>query len=246
MLLLIIFAFIAGLVTILSPCILPILPVVLSGSLTGDKMRPYGVVAGFIGSFTFFTLFLSLIVRSTNIPADSLRVVSVGVIAFFGISLVVPKYQAFVEKLFSKLAGILPNQRQRHGFWGGVAIGISVGLLWTPCVGPILASVISLALSGSVNGTAVALTFSYSLGTAIPMLFIIQGGRALLGKVPFLVQNTKNIQKVFGVLMIVTAVGIYFNVDRKFQTFILEKFPQYGVGLTKFEDNPAVKKQLEN
>src|SRR3990172_5700266 len=211
MLLLIFFAFIAGLVTILSPCILPILPVVLSGSLTGDKMRPYGVVAGFIGSFTFFTLFLSLIVRATGIPADSLRLVSVGVIAFFGISLVVPKCQEFIEKLFNKLTSVVPSQGQRHGFWGGVAIGVSVGLLWTPCVGPILASVISLALSGSVNGSTVALTFSYSLGTAIPMLFIIQGGRALLGKVPYLIQNTKIIQKVFGILMIVTAAGIYFN-----------------------------------
>jgi len=245
MFLLIAFAFIAGFVTILSPCILPILPVVLSGSLTGDKWRPYGVVAGFVGSFTFFTLFLSIIVRATGISADSLRLLSVLVIALFGISLIVPKCQEIVEKLFSKLAGAIPSQGQRHGFWGGVAIGVSVGLIWTPCVGPILASVISLALSGSVSGTAIAITLAYSLGTAIPMFAIIQGGRTLLTRVPYLLQNTKNIQRVFGVLMLLTALGIFFNVDRKFQTFILEKFPQYGVGLTQFEDNAVVKTQIE-
>lgn len=245
MLLLVVFSFLAGVVTILSPCILPILPVVLSGSLTGDKWRPYGVVAGFIASFTFFTLFLSLIVKATGISADVLRLFSVVVIALFGISLVISKGQEIIEKLFNKLAGFIPSQGQRHGFWGGIAIGISVGLIWTPCVGPILASIISLALTGSVNSGAVVITLAYALGTAIPMLAIIQGGRALLNRVPYLLQNTAKIQKAFGVVMIVVAIGILFNIDRKFQSFILTVFPQYGVGLTRFEDNESVKQQLQ-
>src|SRR3989344_2672492 len=110
MILLILFAFIAGIVTILSPCILPVLPIVLGSTVEGGKRKPLGIVVGFILSFTVFTLFLSSIVKATGISADYLRTVSVVVILVFGISLLVPKAQVLLEKLFSKLAQLVPNQ----------------------------------------------------------------------------------------------------------------------------------------
>jgi len=247
MILLIAFAFLAGIITVLSPCILPILPIVLTSSIGGvntGKSRPAGVVMGFILSFTFFTLFLSTIVRLSGIPAETLRFVSVLVVAGFGISLLIPQFQVFVERLFSKLAGFMPSTQGRTGFGGGLLIGFSVGLLWTPCVGPILASVISLAITGTVTFDAFLITLAYSLGTAIPMFLIILGGQSALRRVPWLLSNLGHIQKVFGVLMILTAIGIFFNIDRKFQTFILQAFPQYGTGLTKFEDNSLVQKNI--
>ena len=249
MILLIAFAFLAGIITVLSPCILPILPIILTSSIGGvntGKSRPIGVVIGFILSFTFFTLFLSTIVRLNGIPAETLRFVSVLVVAGFGISLLVPQFQVLVERLFSKLAELMPNSQGKTGFSGGLLIGFSVGLLWTPCVGPILASVISLAITGTVTFDAFLITLAYSLGTAIPMFLIILGGQNALRRVPWLLSNLGHIQKLFGVLMILTAIGIFFNVDRRFQTFILNTFPKYGIGLTKFEDNEAVKKQLQD
>src|SRR3989344_9651039 len=237
------FAFLAGIVTILSPCILPVLPVVLSGGISGGKQRPLGIVAGFISSFTFFTLFLTSIVRATGVSPDALRSVSVVVIIAFGLSLLVPKLQAFIEQFLSRVSS-LAKRTERSDFAGGIFIGASLGLVWTPCVGPILASVISLALTGTVTTTAFFITLAYSIGTAIPMLAIVWGGRALLQKVPWLVASTGKIQKIFGLLMILTALAIATNLDRKFQTYILTTFPQYGVGLTKLEDNPIVKKQL--
>lgn len=248
MILLAAFAFLAGVITILSPCILPILPIILSSSIGGHetgKSRPMGVIIGFVLSFTFFTLFLSTIVRLSNISADTLRLVSVLVIAGFGASLLLPQFQVLLERLFSKMAGFMPSSQNRKGFGGGLLIGFSVGLLWTPCVGPILASVISLAITGAVTFDAFLITLSYSLGTAIPMFLIILGGQNALLRVPWLLANTSKIQKAFGVLMIITAIGIFFNVDRKFQTFILDKIPQYGSGLIKFEDNDAVRNALD-
>ncbi len=244
MILLIVFAFLAGVITVLSPCILPILPIILTSSIGGVKIgksRPIGIVVGFILSFTFFTLFLSTIVRLSGIPAETLRFVSVLVVAGFGLSLLTPKFQVIVEKLFSKLAGLMPNNQNRRGFGGGLLIGFSVGLLWTPCVGPILASVITLAVTGTA---AFVITLAYSVGTAIPMFLIMLGGQNVLRRAPLLLANLGRIQKLFGVLMIMTAIGIFFNVDRKFQTFVLKTFPQYGVGLTRFEDNELVRKQL--
>src|SRR5688572_5025288 len=231
MALLILFAFLAGIVTILSPCILPILPIVLSGSLTGGKRRPLGIIAGFILSFTFFTLFLSTIVRVTGISADALRQFSVVVILAFGISLLIPTFKVWMERLFASLSGIVaqtPGQQTNNpDFVGGVVVGISLGLVWAPCVGPILASVISLALTGTVTASAFVITLAYSLGTSLPMLAITFGGRNLLSRAPWLVANTGKIQKTFGILMILTALAIFFNWDRKFQTYILKTFPNY-------------------
>ena len=251
MILLIVFAFIAGLVTILSPCILPVLPIVLSGSVTGGKSRPLGVVTGFIASFTFFTLFLTTLVKTTGIDPDTLRIVSVVVISVFGLSLLVPKLQTVFEQVASSIVSLGQKGQQtaatvRSDFVAGILVGISLGLLWTPCVGPILASIISLALTGTVTGTAAIITLAYASGTAIPMLAITYGGRELLAKTPWLTQNTPLIQKIFGVLMIATALAIAGNLDRKLQTYILDVFPNYGVGLTKFEDNPTIKAALNN
>ncbi len=246
MLILYSFAFLAGIVTILSPCILPILPVILSSSIPGSasRLRPYGIVTGFILSFTFFTLFLSTLVKLFGIPVDALRTLSVVIIAGFGLSLLIPPVQLFIEQLFSRLANRVPSTTGKTGFGGGVLIGLSLGLLWTPCVGPILASVISLAITGTVTTDAFFITLAYSIGTAIPMLMIILGGQKLLTKTPWLLRNTRKIQKAFGVIMILTAIGIYNGVDRTFQTYILTTFPNYGVGLTKFEDKELVKDQL--
>jgi cytochrome c biogenesis protein CcdA/thiol-disulfide isomerase/thioredoxin len=245
MILLILFAFIGGVITILSPCILPILPIVLSGSVGEGRRKPQGIVAGFILSFTFFTLFLAAIVRSTGLSADFLRGFSIAIILIFGISLLLPQFQVLTEKLFSKLSGSLAMQKNRQGFLGGILIGLSIGLIWTPCVGPILASVITLAATSEVNLAAFLITLAYAAGTAIPMFAIMYGGRSLLLRIPWLLPNTGKIQKGFGVLMILTAIGIFFNIDRRFQTYVLETFPNYGTGLTSLEDNEFIKKQLD-
>lgn len=248
MIILLLFAFLGGIVTILSPCILPILPIVLSGTLTGGKKKPLGVVAGFILSFTFFTLFLTTIINITGVSADTLRTISVIVIGIFGISLLVPKFQVAMEKWFSHLASLAPTQKNntnRPDFIAGFFVGLSLGLVWTPCVGPILASIITLAATSSINGGAILITLAYSLGTAIPLFAITYGGRQLLTSHPWLLSHTQSIQKAFGILMLIAAIGIFFSWDRQFQSYILQTFPNYGAGLTKLEDNALVKNELD-
>lgn len=244
MLVLLVFAFLGGVVTILSPCILPILPIVLSGSIAEGRKRPWGIVTGFILSFTFFTLFLTALVNALGISPDKLRGVSVFIIFLFGLSLLIPRIQGVMERGIS-LLNLKTPKAAGTGFRSGFLVGLSLGLIWTPCVGPILASVISLALTGTVTGSAFFITLAYAMGTAIPMLTIMYGGRQLLVRVPGLMRNTGRIQKAFGVLMILTAIAIYFNYDRKFQSFILDVFPNYGAGLTSFENADIVQKNLD-
>jgi cytochrome c biogenesis protein CcdA/thiol-disulfide isomerase/thioredoxin len=247
MILLALFAFVAGIVTILSPCILPILPIMLSStSNSKGNGKPYGVVLGFVLSFTFFTLFLSSIVQLTGLSANTLRNFSIFVLMAFGISIIFPKFQVGVEKLLARFVGRVPKVGQHTGFLGGMIVGLSLGLLWTPCVGPILASVISLAITGSVSIQAFVITLAYSLGTSLPMFAIIIMGSGLMKKIPWLIKNTGNIQKTFGLVMIATSLALYFGLDRSFQSFVLEKFPNYGSILTRIDDNKLVENALNS
>ena len=242
MIVLLAFAFIAGIVTILSPCILPILPIVLSGAVGGSKKRPIGIIIGFLISFTFFTLFLTTLVKLTGIPSNTLRIVAAIVLLLFGLSLLIPKFQVVMEKLFSKLSVFAPKANPNAGLWGGFVIGLSIGLIWTPCVGPIMASVIALAATSQVNTVTFLITFVYAIGSAIPMFIIMVGGRRLLNKAPSLVSNTEKIQKGFGILMIILSFAIFANLDQKFESFIAST--PYGANLTSLEQNTAVTKQL--
>jgi cytochrome c biogenesis protein CcdA/thiol-disulfide isomerase/thioredoxin len=266
------FAFLSGVITILSPCILPVLPIVLSGGISGGKARPFGVLAGFVASFTVFTLTLTAIVSSLGISADVLRYVAVVLIAAFGIVMIVPRLRTGFEMLASRIAsrgaGAAPvgaasgggagssagggaarragaARKAGAGFWGGLPVGIGLGLVWTPCVGPIMASVISLALTQRIDGGAVFITLAYTLGTSIPMLAVMLGGRALLSRVPFLTRNAGGIQKGFGVLMILVAVAIGLGWDRRFQAAVLQAFPNYGSGLTALENTHPVRNALK-
>lgn len=242
MILLLFFAFLAGIATILSPCILPILPVVLSGSVSGGRRRSIGIIAGFILSFTFFTLFLAKIIQLTDISADFLRIVAAAVLILFGISLFIPQFQLFMERMFTRLSTFTPKTNAKSGFFGGFLIGVSIGLIWAPCVGPIMAGVIALAAASTVTAETFLITLSYAIGSGIPMFLVMIGGRRLLNKVSFLSANTAIIQKGFGILMVLLAIAVFFNWDRNFEAFIAGT--KYGADLTNLENNQAVRNQL--
>jgi cytochrome c biogenesis protein CcdA/thiol-disulfide isomerase/thioredoxin len=249
--LLVAFAFLAGIVTVLSPCILPVLPVVLAGGSGGGKRRPLGVAAGFIGSFSLLTLTLSTIVKATGLDPDILRWISAALILAFGLVLVVPLFkEAFMtaaSRLLAKsrIGAAIDGGARRKGFASGLVLGLGLGAVWTPCAGPIMASVVSLALTGAVDAGAALITLAYSIGTAIPLVLIMFGGRSLLNKAPWLARRSSVIQKVFGILMMATAVALFTGADRAFSTWMLRVFPNYGSGLTAIEDRPEVRSALE-
>ena len=244
------FAFLSGVITILSPCILPVLPIVLAAGAGSGKARPFGVIAGFIASFTLFTLTLTALVQILGVPADALRIVAVLLIILSGLAMLVPGLKRGFELLASRLANRGAGARNsvsgsRGGFVAGLPVGLGLGLVWTPCVGPIMASVISLAITQRLDGGAVFITLAYTAGTAIPMLAVMLGGRALLGRVPALARNSGRIQQGLGVLMILMGVAIGIGWDRKLQTAVLSAFPGYGAGLTSLEDVRIARRALE-
>ena len=247
MALLLVFAFLAGLVTIFVPCIWPILPIVLSAGASGGEKKPLGIVTGLSVSFMIITLLLASVVKVIPFDPDVLRFFAVGIIGFLGLTLIVPALGARLETMVSRLGGLGGRftNRSGTGFGSGFITGFALGLVWSPCAGPILATIATLAATQAVSFNVVLITLAFVVGVALPLFVLALLGQKVLAKTRFFSQYTKRIQQVFGGVMILAALAIYTGYDRTLQTKILDSFPSYGSFLNQFEKNDAVKKRLD-
>lgn len=244
MVLLFLFAFLAGLVTALSPCTLPILPVLLSAGANTSRTRPLGIVLGLVLSFTFFTLFLTALVRATGISPDILRYAAIAFIFLFGLIMFVPAISDWFARATAGIAAVgeagqEESQKWGRGWLGGLILGCCLGLLWTPCAGPILAAIATLAATQAISWQLFFLILFYSLGSALPMLLIIYGGKAILNSSRWLSRHTESIRKVFGLLMMLTALMMASGIDLSFQSWASKFVPSLVI-----EEHPIVTEQL--
>lgn len=245
---LLIFAFVSGLITIFAPCIWPLLPILLSSTATGGHRKPLGVVIGIITSFAAFTLTISYIIKIIPFDPNSLRLVAVILIGFLGLTLAIPKISSLVEGYVSRLSGKAGSKlygSEQNGLFGGLITGLVLGLVWSPCAGPILATIATLAATTNLNLGIILVTIVYVAGVGIPLFLFATFGRILFTKSRALSKYTGRIQQIFGVIMILTAIAIYTNFDKTLQVKLLDLFPSYGNVLTKFESNSKVKQQLD-
>ncbi|MBI4009270.1 redoxin domain-containing protein [Candidatus Roizmanbacteria bacterium] len=247
MIILLAFAFISGLVTILAPCIWPLLPIVLSSSTTGGKSKPLGITLGIVISFAVFTLTISYIVKIIPFDPNILRLFAVLIIGFLGLSLVIPQLSQFLEGWVSRFSGRLAGftKTSDSGFKGGLVTGLALGIVWSPCAGPILATIATLAATQSVNFGIVLVTIVYVIGVGIPLFLFATVGSRIFSRSRVLSPYTGLIQKIFGVIMILTALAIFTNYDKVLQVKLLDLFPSYSNFLFKLESSQAVKQQLD-
>lgn len=227
-------AFVAGVITILSPCVLPLLPMILATATQEGKARPLGVILGFVVAFAAATLAPSFLVRTLGVPPDVNRSISAAILVILGFVLVIPGLQLRFERLLGGVAGLAPAGAG-NGFGGGLVVGLGLGLAWTPCVGPIMASVITLALNQAVGVGAVAITLAFALGTALPMSAVLIGGRQLTRRLDWFQRNAGLIQRVFGLVLLLTGLAIWLGWDRSIQVALLEWFPGWEGLLTSWE-----------
>ena len=245
--LLLLFSFLAGFVTILAPCIWPVLPIELSSSIAGkkDHRRPLGITIGVILSFAIFTLFTSYIVQIFHINSNILRIVAVCIISFFGITMIFPVFATKFELFVSKYSSSFGSKNQNSsGFIPGFITGLSLGIVWSPCAGPILATIAALAATGRVSLQIVLVTLAYTIGIGMPLFAFAYGGQQFIARAKGINKYTAKIQQLFGAVMILTALVIFTNYDQILQLQLLNAFPALGTVFNGFENNSFVTDQL--
>jgi cytochrome c biogenesis protein CcdA/thiol-disulfide isomerase/thioredoxin len=244
---LLVFAFLSGLVTIFAPCIWPLLPIILSASSSGGHRKPLGITLGIVLSFAFITLTISYIVKIIPFDPEVLRYFAVAIIGFLGLTLLIPALSQRLEGAVSRLSGKMGmvSDPKKNGFWSGFVTGFALGVVWTPCAGPILATIATLAATQSVNLDVILVTLVYVTGVGIPLFIFATAGSALFSRSRFLSKYTGQIQQVFGVIMILTAVSIATGYDKTLQVKLLDAVPSYGNFINQLESNDSVKKELD-
>jgi cytochrome c biogenesis protein CcdA/thiol-disulfide isomerase/thioredoxin len=235
--LLVVFAFLAGAGTAVSPCVLPVLPALFSASATGGRRRPLGIVLGLAITFTVTIVGLATVVDGVGLGDSATRDIAIVVLLVFGLAVAMPALAARLEAPLSRLARFGPKSVGR-GFWSGVLVGAALGFVYAPCAGPILAAVVSV---GAASGRTVSVGLAYAAGSAAVLLVLALAGRALIARVP----RGPSLQRVLGGVMIVTAVLMAFQLDVRFQSAIANHLPAAVVNPTKsLEDSNAVASRL--
>lgn len=230
------FAFAAGVLTVAAPCLLPVLPGILGGSLGQSKWRPLGIVAGLVVTFTIFGTAFAIFLDVLGISKGTLRIVSIGLLFAFGLALAVPTLYKWIvvngTLLWRRLHRVAQNSSlstentsRSPGFWGAFGIGATLGVVWTPCAGPIFGAILTLAANTQSVIKSGILFFVYALGAGIPMLLIGYGGRALVLRIKGLSHTSARIRQVSGVILIIWAVALFFGIDRYIQANLVPLLP---------------------
>ena len=216
MLVLLAIAFLAGVITAISPCVLPVLPILLAGSATStDRRRPFAIVTGLIVSFTTFTLAGAALLSALGLPEDLLRDIAIVALLILAASLLSQRVAWILERPFLFL-----TRRQVGQDSNGFIVGLSVGLVFVPCAGPVLAAVTALAASGEIGVRIALVTGAYAIGAALPMLAIAIGGQRLGSSMRVVRTHARAARRVAGIVVGATALAIAFGVDQRFTTAV--------------------------
>jgi cytochrome c biogenesis protein CcdA/thiol-disulfide isomerase/thioredoxin len=212
---LIVIGLLAGAITAISPCVLPVLPILLAGSATGPPRRPYAIVAGLVASFTVFTLFAAALLDAVGLPDDFLRNLALVLLFLVAATLLFPRVGELVSVPLSRLA-----RRPAGDLGGGFLLGASLGLVFVPCAGPVLAAVAVIAADRNVGADGFVLTLAYAAGAGLPMLAVAVAGQRALTRTKALQARAATMRRALGAVIAVTALAIVLELDRPFQTSV--------------------------
>jgi cytochrome c biogenesis protein CcdA/thiol-disulfide isomerase/thioredoxin len=236
-------AAVAGLATFLSPCVLPVLPVVAAASTTGGRRRPLGIAAGLAVAFVAFTLLASRALSALGLPQDLLRNIAIGLLAVAGVALLVPAVGEALGRAFQPLATRAGGGLARgDGFWSGTALGAGLALVWTPCAGPILAAVTALSAERRISAELVAITVAYSAGSTLPLFALALLGHRAAGSLARMRRAGLVARRASGAVLV--AAAYLFTTD--IPTQLAASAPGYVSAIQKVERARAVAGDLRD
>jgi len=229
-------ALLAGVLSTLSPCVLPLLPIVLGAALTEHRLGPLALAAGVAISFAAIGLFVATIGFAIGLDQDVFRIVAAALLIIVGGLMLLPRLQA----QFAVAAGPLGNWAQsraggitRRGLAGQFALGILLGAVWSPCVGPTLGAAAIVASQGKDLGTVAAAMFLFGLGAAAPLLLLGLASReALLRWRERLLHAGKAGKIALGLVLLATGLFIISGVDKHVETVLVNASPAWLTNLT--------------
>src|SRR5581483_6523086 len=245
MLLLMLFALIAGAGTAITPCVLPVVPALLSASALGGRRRPLGIVLGLAVTFTIAIVALAQLVKGVGLASGAARTLAIVVLIAFGVVLLVPELAARVQAPLSRLARFGPKTRG-DGFWSGLGVGAALGFVCAPCAGPILAAVTSVSASSGASARVVAVAIAYALGLSAVLLLYGLGGRTIVSRIRRSARGHV-VERTLGAILLATAVVMAANLDVRFEEALARShsLPGFLVDPTRgLENSNAVQSRL--
>ena len=243
--LLLLFALIAGVGTAITPCVLPVLPALLSAGAIGGRRRPLGIVIGLATTFTIAIVALAQLVQGVGLASGAARTLAIIVLIGFGLVLLIPGLAARVQAPLSRLARFGPKTRG-DGFWSGVGVGGALGFVCAPCAGPILAAVTSVSASSGPTAQIVAVAIAYALGLSAMLLLYAVGGRAVLDRIRRRARGYL-VEPALGAILVLTGVAMATNLDVRFEEALAKdrSLPAFLVDPTRaLENSHAVQSRL--
>jgi cytochrome c biogenesis protein CcdA/thiol-disulfide isomerase/thioredoxin len=244
MALLLVFALLAGAGTAITPCVLPVLPALLSAGAVGGRRRPLGIVVGLAVAFTLAIVALAQLVKGIGLASGAARTVAIVILLAFGVVMLIPEAAARVQAPLSRLARFGPRTRGT-GFVSGLGVGAALGFVCAPCAGPILAAVTSVSASSGASARVVAVALAYAAGLSAVMLLYALGGRAVLDRVR---RSFKGyvVERTLGVVLILTGAAMAANLDVRFEELLAKSsLPAFLVDPTRaLENSSAVQNRL--
>jgi cytochrome c biogenesis protein CcdA/thiol-disulfide isomerase/thioredoxin len=245
MLLLMLFALIAGAGTAITPCVLPVVPALLSASAAGGRRRPLGIVIGLAATFTIAIVLLAQLVKGVGLASGTARTLAIVVLIAFGVAMLIPDVAARVQAPLSRLARFGPKTRG-DGFWSGIGVGGALGFVCAPCAGPILGAVTSVSAQSGASARVVLVALSYSAGLSAVMLVYAFAGRAVLDRIRRAARG-HIVEATLGAVLILTGVLMTFNLDVRFEEALAKdtSLPAVLVDPTSaLENSSAVQNRL--
>src|SRR5580693_163386 len=237
MLTLALIGFLGGLITGISPCILPVLPVIFFSGTQGadaatspetegavavkpkrglsDTLRPYRVIGGLVLSFSLVTLAGSALLSLLHLPQDAIRWVALAALVAIGIGLIFPGFEQLLERPFSRIP-----QKQITTRANGFGLGLALGVLYVPCAGPVLAAIVVAGATANIGVPVVVLTVAFALGTAVPLLFFALAGQRVTQRISAFRRHQRQIRVTAGVVTLLLAVALVFNLPAALQRAI--------------------------
>ena len=230
------FSFLAGLLSILSPCVLPLLPILLSGALQQHRLAPVALTLGLVTSFTLLGLVVATLGFASGIESATIRGVAAGVRLSLGLVMLSTTLQMHFTQMGASVSTRFNSFASRisgNGLAGQFLLGTILGAAWSPCAGPTLGAAIGMAAQSGTMLEASGIMASFSVGAAIPMLVIAYGSRqAMTSRRNQMARLASWAKPVMGGALLTMGLLIVTGFDKSVETQLTNTMPSWLVDLT--------------